>query len=100
MGLGKLSNPNRGHKLLLTNYPRISTPQTPVLQGVGLGPGIGTQVGTLNRALIILHGNPQMRLRPPCNPTQLHSLIRAPHARLHTVVDGRDRIWSKIMEIV
>ena len=47
--VGKRSNFYRGHKVLLAYYPRSSTPQSPVGQVAKLGPGIGNQVGRLNR---------------------------------------------------
>ena len=46
--MGKRSNHNRSRNIVLTNYPRSSTLQSPAGQVAGLGPRIGTQVGTLN----------------------------------------------------
>ena len=49
VGLGKWSDHNRGCDIVLTNYPRSLTPQLPLVQEEGLGPGIGPHVGTINR---------------------------------------------------
>ena len=48
--LVKQSNHNHSRKILLTNDPWSSTPQSPAGQGSGMGPGIGPWFGTLNCA--------------------------------------------------
>ena len=39
-----------GREIVLTNDPRSSNPQSPARPGAGLGPSIGTWLGTLNCA--------------------------------------------------
>ena len=46
--VGKRSNFYRGHKVLLAYDSRISTPQSPVGKGAGLGSRIRNKVGGLN----------------------------------------------------
>ena len=46
MGLYKWLNHNRGCKIIFMY--EVLTPQSPAVQGAILGPGIKTQVGTLN----------------------------------------------------
>ena len=46
--VGKRSNRNRCSKVLFTDDPRSSAPQSPVGMGARLGSGIWNQVGRLN----------------------------------------------------